>query len=53
MQKMIAADRKSVTVARYDPHVQVRLNELESRRNRGGATVYRMETIGFDVIRKS
>src|SRR3546814_4125009 len=52
VHRMIAADRQPVAVAGDDPDVEMRIRELQPRRERRRAAVDRMEAIGFHIIGK-
>src|SRR3546814_10096665 len=53
VHRMIAADRQPVAVAGDDPDVEMRIRELQPRRERRRAAVDRMEAIGFHIIGKA
>ena len=50
MRHVVAADGQPVAVAGDDPHVEVRIGELDARRHRWRPAVDRVVAIGFNVI---
>src|SRR5580704_2509594 len=50
VDRVISADGKRITIAGGNPNVKVRTNEFDTRGNRGGPAVNRVEAEGVHVI---
>src|SRR3546814_4688710 len=53
VHRMIAADRQPIAVAGHDPHVEIGVRELQSRRKGRRAAMDRVEAVCFHIIGKA
>src|SRR6266480_2739503 len=53
VQHVIAADGQPIPIARHHPDVELRIRELDPRRDRGRASMHGVEAVRRHVIRKA
>ena len=52
VDEMVTADSQRVTVAAHLPDAEIRIGDLHSGRDRGGAAVDAVEPVGVHIVRK-